>query len=190
MNIIIKYINSFKTAPKLRRVSMILLLGGLLLMPITSLIVMHGITSFETIIGSVKVPNQYVSLNIDIEDPDSMSVIIAYSIYNPSAFPVSNLQLNVEVRVNFIDKYILSNTTLPIFSDHAVLPDCNPLQFTDEFYTGFYSCFLIENLITFNDNYDSMAPVLFFMDLSFSGEYLFSFITFNIIHFNLDLTAL
>jgi hypothetical protein len=91
MKFIIKCIDDFKRAAKPRKVSMFLLLVGLLLIPITSIMVVHSLASFDIIISSIKVPNQYVSLNIDIEDPESMSVITGYSIYNPSVFQISNL---------------------------------------------------------------------------------------------------
>jgi len=190
MSFITKYIDIYKKAPKLRKGSMLLLLLGLALMPITSLLAIHAMVSFETIMSSIKVPNQLVSLNIDIDYPDSMSVIIAYSIYNPSIFLVSNLQLGVEIRVNYIDKYSFVNITRPIYSDQANLPDCKPFQLADEYYIGFYPQFLMSNLVLFNINYDTISPVNFFMDISFSGEYLLSLIMFNISYFNLNLDYL
>jgi len=186
-HLITNYIESFKKAPKLRKASILLLLSGLLLMPITSFIALYSLTSFEAIIGSIKIPDQYVNLNIDIEEPETMCLVVAYSTYNPSVFPVQNIRLDVEVRVNFINKNTLINETLPIYSDNSMLPEFSPLQLTEDYYSGFYDNFIITNLVSFNLNYDTMSPVLFFMDVSIYAEYISSLISFNITHFNLDL---
>lgn len=139
----------FKALNKTRKFSILFLCFSILSTQTVSIGVLHSIISLDHIIGSIRFPNEYVDLNMDIYQPENMSVEIAYKIENPSLFEISNIILSVKIRVNYINQYTLENITSLIYSKRGKTQNCRAFRVIDSMFTGDFSDYIIENLTIF-----------------------------------------
>ena len=77
--------------------------------------------TFIEIISELEIPSGYVYINIDIENPDDMTVQMPFSISNHGMVELTEITLYVEVMLNFINKSNNANLTLSIFSKTSIL---------------------------------------------------------------------
>lgn len=181
------YIREFKKKPLSRQFSILFSIVIIFSIQISSIFMLANFLTFIEIIPKLEIPSGYVYINIDIENPDDMTVQMPFSISNYGMAELTEITLYVEVMLNFINKSNNANLTLLIFSKISIVNSISPYMVVNDFFVGDFSDFNISALIYFEENGDEYEPLIFNVNYIFKANYFSNLLKLSISRFNITL---
>ncbi len=170
-----------------RKISTCLLLTALVLGQTVSILCAIGIVGFSRILSSISIPSGYIYVDLDIYTPSAMTVEIPYVIRNPSIYEITQLSIDLELRINYINESNHANLTSLVFQKSVTGLKCKAFKNLDEKIEGKFTDFLIAPLAIFHENVDITENVYYFLDFSFHGRYFLGLIKFSFSEFNINI---
>ena len=180
-------ISQFKTFNNSRKISIVIFIILLLIFQIISILIAISILNFSQLLSNIKIPAGYIYFEIDIDSPEIMTAQIPYEIYNPGIYELSDIHINVDIKVNYINESNQANITSQIFSKKDTVSNCKALQTKTGLFEGDFSSFIITPLINFFAYSDELVIALFLLDVQFKAKYFYGLIEFQITQYNLNL---
>jgi hypothetical protein len=181
-------IDNFRQYKTTRKISMGFFVLTLFSVQIVSVLSIIGVVSVPEILANIKIPAGYVYTNIDIDYPEDMIVSMPYDISNEGIYDLTEIIVNTEIYIVYVNQSNSLNITKNIFSKIQMLPDCKAQQRSIGIFEGRFSDFNISSLIIFFDEADQFAKVEFFLNLKVSSNYFYNLIRMKIGYLNLNLS--
>ncbi|MFW9969594.1 MAG: PKD domain-containing protein [Candidatus Odinarchaeota archaeon] len=128
-------------------------------------------------------------LNIDIYNPEDMECTVPYYIQNHGIYDISDIFVETEIYINYIDEITSKNLTRKIFYKAEGLPRCKVFSSLIGNFSGTFSSFNISAIVEFNENYDFEESFKILTNIRLKGKYLFNLIGFSIALNYIDLTG-
>ena len=187
MPVVRKLISRFKKLKTSRKVSIALFIVFIISAQITSILCAIGIFNFSQLLSNIKVPSGYTYLNLDIYTPEDMTVEVPYEIKNPGIYDLTNIEISIALRLNYINESNHANITSLIFSKISLIGRCKAFSKLTDYFNGTFADFIIPPLIDFFDNAEEFEMVYYLMDIDFNAKYFYGLIKFHFAEYNLNL---
>lgn len=179
--------SQFKTFNNSRKISIVIFIILLLVFQIISILTAISIVNFSQLLSNIKIPAGYIYFEIDIDSPETMAAQIPYEIFNPGIYELSDIHINVDIKVNYINESNHANITSQIFSKKDTITNCRALHTKIGLFEGDFSSFNITPLIEFFTYSDEFEDVYFLLDIQFQAKYFYRLIEFQTTQYNLNL---
>lgn len=161
-----------------RKISAICSIIMIIVIQITSIVVIININSFITVFSKIQIPNGYVYINMNIYEPENMNITIPYQIQNTGVSDLTNINMNVEIYINYINDTNKLDITKIVYQKYHFLGNCRAFCNKSGTLQGHSESFIIPNVITFFDYFDATKPVFFLMNLTIKANYFLNLIQF------------
>lgn len=187
MSIFKKQILKFKALKTSRKISIILSIGILLGAQIASFLCLICILNLSQLLSNIHIPAGYVYMDLDIFTPENMTVEIPYYIKNSGIYDLDEIELEIKININYINKSDQVNITSLFFSKTGSIGRCRALDSIYRQFKGDFTNFNIPSLVDFLNYFDETKLVLYFLDLKLRAKYFFNLVDFKIIENNINL---
>lgn len=182
-------IDKFKELRTSRKLSFSFIIAVIFFAQIVGILSLIAISSLQQIISNLRIPEGVIYLNIDVYSPESMEASIPYYIQNQGIYGLSDLSIEAEIFINYIDETTSKNITAKIFSKADGIPKCEAFSSLIGNFSGTFSSFNVSAIMDFNQNFDFEKSFKFLTNIKFRAKYFFNLITFSIALNNIDLTG-
>jgi len=116
-----------------------------------------------------------------------MTVQVPYEISNPGIYDLTDIELTIEMRVNYINHSNQANITSWVFSKTSPLQACKAFSSISGDFEGSFLNFFIPPLVEFFDDADEFEMVYYLLDIHFKAKYFLGLISFQYTENNLNL---
>lgn len=174
------YIKNFKNVPRHRKISIIFYLFAIFSSQIIAVISVVNLYQFSHIITQIEVPSGSIYFYININDPINMTVEIPYKIPNSGISDMRDIQLGVNLELNYINKSNHANITSLIFSRSEQVAVCHAMSQFEGLFKGDFTDFFINPLIIFYNNVDIEEDIIYIFDLGFRLKYFWNLLGFSL----------
>ena len=182
-----KILKKYNNLIKSRKVSIVLFIVIIITVQITSIFCAISVLNFSQLLSHIKVPAGYVYIDTDIYAPETMTVQVPYEIFNPGIYDLADIELTVDLSVNYINQSNQANITSLVFSKTSPLKACKPFSTLSGDFEGSFLNFFIPPLVEFFDDADEFEMVYYLLDIHFTAKYFFGLISFQYTENNLNL---
>ena len=184
-----KKLDKFKGLKTSRKISLPFLIFIIVIGQVVGLLSIAAFSNLSQLISNIRIPDDVISLNLDISTPENMEACIPYYIENQGIYDLNGLFINSEIFINYIDKTNSKNVTTQILSRAGTLLVCRAFSSLKGNFTGSFTHFNITAVANFESNIDISKPFGFLVNIDFHANYFFNLIRFSIILNNIDLTG-
>ncbi len=169
-------LNKIKEIEKKKLISYILILGTVLYGFITSLLYLTVSSSLYDVLGSIRVPEDYVLFVLDTENPEFR---MSYSISNTGIYDLTEFNIKISADFIFYKKNNNSQIQVSVFSEKERLSIPGLTIAKKEFYAG-KEAFITGALENYLDTVNDTLTTRYLFRIEIFGHYFLNLIPFSI----------
>ena len=116
-----------------------------------------------------------------------MTVEVPYEIKNPGIYDLTNIEISIALRLNYINESNHANITSLIFSKISLIGRCKSFSRLSNYINGTFADFIIPPLIDYFYNADEFEMVYYLIDIGFNAKCFYGLIKFHFSEYNINL---
>lgn len=180
-------INNFLHLRTSRKISAIMLLSIIVTAQVVSICSMVAISNTLDIISEVRVPDEYIEANFDLNNQEDMEIVIPYYIKNPGMYDLNDIVIKVEITVEYIHNLTKKEIEEEIFSKKSNLGKCRAMTSLDNEFAGDVLDFDLVALNKFFTYFDINNSISMSVSIELKAKYFYDLIEFTILDEDIDL---
>jgi len=177
----------YKKLERSRKVSIVFFVFFLVFAQVVGICSSIAILDTIKIISSTVIPEGYVYVNFGTEGYGFMEAQVPYYIRNDGFYSLEQLELDIRLKVRYVDISTRENITLNFFYKEENLGDCQPLSELYGIFGGNATYFNITAVNIFINNADPDEFYWILGDIELKAKYFFGLIKYEVLLQNIVL---
>lgn len=178
-------IKVFKKLEGTRKVSITFFAIFLIFAQIVGICCSVALLDVLRIISNTVIPYGYVYVDFGADEYGFMDVQVPYYIKNDGFYILEQIELDVSLKIKYVDNSTKNNITLTFFSKKENLGDCQPSNKLIGFFEGNATHFNVTAVNNFINNIDQDEFYWILGDIKLKAKYFFGLIKYEVLLLNI-----